>query len=189
MKLAIFGDSFSARVTHDNIIGWPIELEQYASIDNFSHSGSSEYRIFEIIKSTNLEKYDKILISHTSPLRMFVRHNPIHQNSQYHKNCDIIFQDIEQRKDEFSVACQLFYKHIFDIDYSINMHNLICHEIEQLTNKYNTLHITHFDYTNLYQFKNFINFYPHWLNNKGPVNHYSKIGNNFVANVICNHIL
>ena len=123
MKLAIFGDSFSARVADSNNVGWPILLENNFCVNNFSHSGSSEFRILKTLKNQNLSLYDKIIVCHTSPTRTFVASNPLHQDSPYHQNCDIIFSDIENRNDQFSVACQMFYKHIFeekhDIEFSV----------------------------------------------------------------------
>lgn len=184
MKILLLGDSFSVAVKDDRILGWPILLEKDFYVENKSESGSSQFRILENLKKSELNRYDKIIISHTSPMRTYVNHNPLHQSSQYHKNCDIIFSDIENRKDEFSVACQLYFKHIFDIRYAINIHNLICQEIDKLTSAYNVLHITHFDYTELYNFRGMINFYQHWLAHRGNVNHYNQTGNNFVYSKI-----
>jgi len=180
MKLAIFGDSFSSRVPNPNVIGWPIALEQDCSVVNFSCSGSSEFRILKTLKQQDLDQFDQLLICHTSPTRQFVKYNPLHQDSAHHKNCDVIFADIEKGKDNFSVACQMFYKHIFDTEYAIDLHNLICKEIAHLSEKYQTTHITHFDYIGLYQFDNLYNFHKYWRKHPGPVNHYDQTGNDFV---------
>jgi hypothetical protein len=188
MKILLLGDSFSAAVKDNNILGWPILLEKDFTVDNKSQSGSSEFRILENLKKSNLDVYDKIIISHTSPMRTYVNYNPLHQDTEYHTNCDIIFSDIENRKDDFSVACQLFFKHIFDIGYAVDIHNLICQEIDKLTSNHDVLHITHFDYTKLYNFKDMINFYHHWLEHQGSVNHYNQQGNNFVYSEILKRV-
>ena len=96
---------------------------------------------------------------------------------EIHKNCDVIYSDIENNSDEFSKACQLYYKHIFDFEYANDIHNLICKEIDRLTATKSTIHITHFDYADNRIFKNLINFNPLWLKNKGDVNHYNEAGN------------
>ena len=184
MKILLLGDSFSVAIKNDNILGWPILLEKYFSVDNKSQSGISEFRILENLKKSNLDSYDKIIISHTSPMRTYVKYNPLHQNTTHHKNCDIIFSDIEHRTDEFSSACQLFFKHIFDINYATDIHNLICQEIDKITANYDVLHITHFDYNKLYNFKDMMHFYNHWVKHQGDVNHYNQQGNNFVYSEI-----
>ena len=189
MKIALFGDSFSARVPDACIIGWPILLEKHFSIENFSQSGSSQYRILQNLKNQNLSQYDKIVVSHTSPLRMFVKFNPLHQTTEYHKECDLIFLDSAERDDPFSIACQMFYKHIFDLEYAFDIHNMICREISDITSAHDTLHITHFDYDKLYCFDGMINFYQHWLKHKGKVNHYSQPGNNVVYQELLKHLI
>jgi hypothetical protein len=189
MKIALFGDSFSSRVHDPHTSGWPILLEKHFSIENFSQSGSSQYRILKSLKNQNLSLYDKIVVSHTSPLRVFVRFNPLHQATKYHKNCDLIFSDSADRDDQFSIACQLFYKHIFDIEHAFDIHNMICREINDVTSAHDTLHITHFDYDGLYRFDGMINFYQHWLNHKGDVNHYNQQGNNVVYQELLKHLI
>lgn len=188
MKLAIFGDSFAVRQPHPDNTGWPILLEDHYQVDNFAQAGISEYKILMSIQNINFDLYDRVIISHTSPNRVYVPCNPLHQQSLYHKNCDIIFSDIENNHDEFSRACQLFFKHIFDLDHARFMHNLICKEIDCLTKKHKTLHVTHFDYTNLYQFHGLIDFYANWSNHKGTVNHYSKKGNQLVYSIIVKNL-
>jgi hypothetical protein len=188
MKLAIFGDSFAFRQPDLDNVGWSILLEDHYQVDNFAQAGISEYKILVHMQGVNLESYDQIIISHTSPNRVYVPFNPLHQQSQYHKNCDIIFADIENNHDEFSQACQLYFKHIFDLDHAQHIHNMICREIDDLTKKYNTLHISHFDYSALYQFSELIDFYKVWSQHKGTVNHYSKQGNQLVYNTIMSNL-
>lgn len=186
MKLAIFGDSFATRMPNSHNIGWPILLERNYTVTNFAQAGSSEYKILKSIQSADLDSYDQIIISHTSPNRVYVPHNPLHQHSQYHKNCDIIFSDVEHNHDEFSQACQLFFKHIFDLDHAKHIHELICKEIDQLTNQRKVLHLTHFDYSGLYQFPNLVDFYTTWSQHRGSTNHYNQQGNTLVYESIMN---
>ena len=87
------------------------------------------------------------------------------------------FSDINQGDTEFSQACRLYFKHIFDLDYAVDLHNMICQQIDQLCQDLPVIHITHFDYEKLYQFPNMINFYELFLQHRGPVNHYDQYGN------------
>lgn len=182
MKIAIFGDSFGAKKDDDPFPSWVNLLGTRYHVDNYCQCGVSEYKILQQVKNTNLTLYDQIIITHTSPYRVFVKHHPVHTDSLYHTNCDILFTDIESRNDEFSVACKLYFKHIFDESYACDIHNLICFEIEkQVPNK--TIHVTHFDYSGLYSFNNsLINFYSTWKKHKGTVNHYNEKGNQYIFN-------
>ena len=177
-RLIIFGDSFGVQKTLELFNSWVTLLDNHFEIENRCECGVGQYKILQQLKNTDLTKFDKILITHTSPTRVYVKDNPIHKNSVYYKNCDILFADIENHVDEFSVACKLYFKHIFDFNYAIDIHNMICQEIDKLCKGKTTIHMTNFDYTNMYSFPNLINFYPLFLKNKGEVNHYNEVGNN-----------
>jgi len=175
--IGIFGDSFGVRKDYSEFSSWITLLGHHYSIINYCECGVGEYKILQQLRNSNLDKFDHIIVTHTSATRVYVKNNPIHASSKYHKNCDIIYADVENRPDEFSVACQLHFKYIFDIDYAISIHNMICEQIDNLLADRKVTHITHFDYTGLYNFNNMINFYELFLKNKGNVNHYNQIGN------------
>jgi len=180
-KIGIFGDSFGVGLQSGPNIGWSRLLENHYSITNHCECGIGEYKILCQIKNADLSRFDAIIVTHTSPTRVHTRFNPVHQNSTYHTNCDIIFSDIEHRKDAFSVMAHNYFKMVFDFDYYTDIHNLICKEIHQITQVLPTVHITHFDYNNLYTFDHkLINFYSHWHAHPGDVNHYSQFGNQHV---------
>jgi len=176
-KLGLFGDSFGVVKSIEPFPSWVTLLSKHFDILNYCESGVGEYKILKQLQNINLEKFDHIIITHTSATRVYVKDNLLHSNSEYHKNCDIIYADIEGRKDEFSKACQNYFKYIFDLDYAIDIHNLICKEINQLVQEKSVTHITHFDYTKLYHFSNMINFFNLFEDNRGTVNHYNEYGN------------
>ena len=178
MLIGIFGDSFGVKKIDEAFESWVTLLENNFEIINHCECGVGEYKIMKQLLSCDLSKFDHIIITHTSASRVFVNYNPIHKNSRDHKNCDIIYADISNRDDEFSHACQLYFKHIFDMTYAIDVHNLICEKIDNLIRDKNVTHITHFDYDDLYAFPDMINFYKLFLKNKGDVNHYNQFGNN-----------
>jgi hypothetical protein len=177
MKFAIFGDSFGVQKKDQPYPGWVDLLSQHFDITNYCECGVSEYKILKQLQNTDLDQFDKKIIVHTSATRIYVKHNPLHQLSKYHKNCDIILRDIEHNRDDFSKSCQLYFKYIFDLDHAIDMHNMICKTIDDLCKGITFIHTTHFDYTGLYSFPNMINFYQLFLRHRGDVNHYDKFGN------------
>lgn len=173
----IFGDSFAAPTDFPE--SWVNGLGQCYVVDNRAQAGASEYRIWQQIRSADLELYDLALCVHTSDQRLFVPHNPLHQQSRTHQHCDVIFTDIEYRDDEFSRACQEYFRWIHDWDYHRNIHNLICQQIDQEFD-IPVLHTTHFDYENLYAFAGMVSFHDLWQQHRGSINHYTQHGNRLV---------
>jgi len=181
MRLAVFGDSFGYQNPDQPFQSWVDHLGQHYQVFNYCECGVGQYKILQQLRQ-NLEShdFDRVIITHTSATRTFVPHNPLHQHSKTHKNCDIIYADVADRNDDFSQACQQFFRFIFDIDYSLDIHNMICREIHDMCANHNVIHITHFDYTGLYQFPDMINFYQLWCKNKGSVNHYNQSANQLI---------
>lgn len=188
MKIGLFGDSFGYQKGDQPFSSWVDLLSQHYEINNHCQCGVSEYKILQQLKNADLSKYNQIIITHTSPTRTFIRYNPLHQDSLYHKNCDIILSDIEQRNDQFSQACKQYFRYIFDYDYALDIHNMICKEINTLTCDHQVLHITHFDYSGCGVFDKLLNFYPTWIANRGEVNHYNQEGNLTVYKTIMKEI-
>jgi hypothetical protein len=186
--IGLFGDSFGVQKDCEPFESWVTLLSKDYGIINHCECGVGEYKILEQLRQTDLSVFDHIIITHTSATRVHVKQNPVHINSVYHKNCDIIYADIAERDDAFSQACQQYFKYIFDIEYAIDIHNMICEKIDRLLDKKNVTHITHFDYTNLYSFPNMKNFYKLYLNNKGEVNHYNKYGNQQIYQTLKDHL-
>lgn len=191
MNLLICGDSFSYYNGDAN--SWVTKIHAEFNATNLSSCGIGEYKIFQQLKSVDLNNYDKILISHGSPTRLYInQEHSLHTNKIY-KNSDLIFADVEIKKDknDLANAAYNYFLHIFDIEYYRYMHNLICADIDNFSKSRSVIHITHFDYTNLYQFDNtLIELYNTWIENKGTINHYNVNGNNIVFNrllkTLCN---
>lgn len=189
MKIGLFGDSFGVQKRNEPFNSWVTLLSQHYGIINHCESGVGEYKILKQLLNSDLTEFDYIIVTHTSSTRIHVEHNPIHRASEYHKNCDIIYADIAERQDEFSVACQLYFKHIFDINYATFVHNAICEKIDKLLDNKKVIHITHFDYAGLYSFRDLINFHQLFLKNRGEVNHYNEDGNTKVYEEVYKRLL
>jgi hypothetical protein len=184
MTIGLFGDSFGYQKKDEPYPSWVDLLAKQSTIDNCCECGVGEYKILKQLQSADLNQYNMIIVTHTSHSRVFVEHNPLHATSAYHQNCDILYADIESHKDEFSLACQLYYKHIFSDEYARDIHNLILKEIEEVIGDRPVIHMTHFDHTGLHPLPNLLEFHTLFLNNRGPVNHYNQVGNQEIFNII-----
>ena len=100
MKILITGDSFAAdwTIKYPNICGWPNMLAKEYSVTNVAQAGVSEYKIWKQIKCQNLQNFDIVIVSHTSPSRVHTFHHPIHSKDKLHYNADLMLNDIIYHK-------------------------------------------------------------------------------------------
>lgn len=178
IKILIAGDSFAALYPGERV-GWPNLLNEIYNVKNIAEAGISEYKILKQIRSENLNQYDLVVVSHTSPSRVHIKKHPIH-STQLHKNCDLIFTDIENRSHWFNrklLAAKLFFKHIFDDEYQNDVYSLMRSEINRIiTVPY--IAIGHIPIVSELKIeKNFLDFSSQWPLYKGNVNHYNILGN------------
>ena len=180
MKILITGDSFAAdwQIKYPEKRGWPNVLSEIHDITNLAQAGCSEYRILKQIQSANLSDFDKIIIAHTSPFRLYVKNHPVHID-QLHCNCDLIYSDVKEhaKNNEKLLPLVDYFENYFDLDYAIDMHNIVCEKIDQITKTFDPIHITGFEWSGLYQFDNMLNFNYIFKKYRGIVNHYSLEGN------------
>ena len=190
MELLIIGDSFSAdwSIKYNDYLGWPSLLLEHYQITNLSQAGVGEYKIYkQLLSVTNLEKYDIILIAHTSPSRVHTRKHPIHSNDKLHKNADLIYADIEYHNSKmtniFNTSLSSgvgYYKFHYDAEYYNTIYNLIKAEIYRLLSGKKVKTLINFDLPDDGQdtvnidLRDIIKQYP------GKINHLSKIGNELV---------
>jgi hypothetical protein len=175
--LLIVGDSFSTDWTKKyNDIGWVNLLENDFEITNISQAGVSEYKIYLQLKSIDITKFDKILISHTSAYRIPIEEHPIHKDDLLHNKCDIIFSDVSEHiENPIMKTAYDFYSEIFYPEYFCFVNDLIFNQIKNIAP--NSLNITFFDSfydDSVYKFEDI------FLENKGLINHLSEIGNYMV---------
>jgi hypothetical protein len=176
-KLLIAGDSFAAD-WHSAKPGWPNLLNNHYIVTNIAQAGCSEYKIYKQLCSVDLNEYDHIIVSHTSPYRIYAKENPIYRNNTIHKDSCFIYSDVHEH--ELSCVTEFFEKY-FDIEYAEHMHNLLLKDIEKLCPEH-TIHITSFEWKRLHTCKNWIDFSKVFKTHRGMVNHYSDKGNKIVYN-------
>lgn len=180
-KILIAGDSFATnwRIKY-NGAGWVNLLENDYVIKNVAQAGVSEYKIMKQLEGQNFDDYDHIIVSHTSAYRIPISEHPIHKDDLLHKNCDLIFSDVQEHTGDpiMKIAFE-FYSHIFEPNYFVYTNSLICNEIKKMSDK--MIHITFFDsfYDNdVFKYENI------FLNNKGNMNHMNRTGNEIIYNEV-----
>jgi hypothetical protein len=126
-KVLIIGDSFAAdwSVKYNPYLGWPNLLAKEHQVTNLAECGVSEYKIYRQLTSAgNLDQYDAVIVSHTSPYRVETRQHPIHSSDSLHSNADLIYSDIEYHAGKLGnffnrslSAAQGFFLHHYDNEY------------------------------------------------------------------------
>jgi hypothetical protein len=188
-KILIVGDSFSSNSLAGEY-GWTTLLANSYQVTNVSSPGIGQYKILKKIEKQNLSRFDQIIISHTSPNRVYCKENLLYPPGHVYRNSDLIFADIENKQKNSNLAKSIFdyFCQIFDEDYYKFIHNQCCKEINHLTKNYKVMHITNFNWEGLYEFDNMLNFYNLWLNNRGSYNHYNQYANQVIFQTILDSI-
>lgn len=193
MKLLICGDSFSADWTKKYPgQGWPNMLARDVEVTNLSQAGCSEYKIRQQLLSANLHNYDAIIVSHTSPFRIYVKEHPVHKDDVLHSSSDFIYNDVKQHLETHpELSCIVgFYEKYFDLDYAITMHRFICTDIESYLTSFAgpVVHITNLNWDQYYQFPNMLSFEYLFKNHRGNMNHYDNYGNTEIYRAILSRL-
>lgn len=177
-KLLIIGDSFSASTHADS---WTNLLGDY-EVTNLSMSGSSEYRLVKQLNDTDITDHQVIFV-HTSANRIYVETNPYHVDSDTHKYCDLIFQDIHAKlPDPYAEKIVWWFENIFDLEQAEFLHRLLINSSMQKIPQ--ALHLTFFDYT----YPGVHNLHQLWQRNPGNINHMDRRGNQSAAEFIRTHL-
>lgn len=180
MKVLIAGDSFATRSStiHDNV-GWATRIAQQHEVTNVAQAGVSEYKIIKQLHAQNLNEYDAIIVSHTSPNRVHVKHHPLHAESKTHYACDLIYRDLEESdSDHPTVKAGLaYFQHVFDPDYYLDIYCMMLSTCNHMTKHRPTLHVTFFNNNLDTPFEHFQCLYNVYRKHPGSVNHLNRIGN------------
>jgi hypothetical protein len=185
MRIAIAGDSFAANYPNTTL-GWPNILAQRHEIINLAQAGVSEYKIFKQVKTLDLKNFDCIIVSHTSFSRIHVPCHPIHKLG-LHKNCDLIFSDVESKNSFFNSKLNVakkWFKFYYDNEYQKDIYNLLRSEINKI------ITIPYLSIDNLEINENCVREINHldltkfWQNNRGSINHYTVEANRKIYEMI-----
>lgn len=190
LNLLIAGDSFAAQWPNVTT-GWVNYLEDCYTVTNVAQAGVSEYKILKQLESQDISKFDIVIVSHTSPSRVHTTNHPIHKDG-FHKDCDLIFNDIADRvaifNNNLSVS-QGWFKYHYDEVYQIDIYNLIREKINSLID-IPYLSLSHIDIVNQLSIeKTHIDLSAVWSVERGSMNHYTYNGNRVVFESIKNKLL
>lgn len=131
---------------------------------------------------TNLDQFDFVIVTHTSPNRIYIEKNPYYQKSQTHAKCDLIYEDIRSRlPDSFAQHVTWWFENVFDLDQAQHLHALICEQIKVLLSSKSTLHMSFFKIGYIDGIKILHDI---WQDNPGTVNHMNQVGNQMVAEFV-----
>lgn len=199
MKILISGDSFAAdwTVKYQNLKGWPNWLSDVYCVTNIAQAGVSEYKIYQqIIKIPDIQEYDIVIISHTSPYRSVTRQHPVHHNDLLHKNADLMINDIEFHarsiKGWFNSrlrAAYAYMKYHYDIEYHENIYKMLRKEIDLHLSGVNTIIVNNFlCFVDSMVSKSIVDCKDIQKKHPGLMNHLSDQGNKIIFHQICQTI-
>jgi len=189
-KILIAGDSFAAEWPNGK--GWPLELTKHNAVNNVAQAGVGEYKIlkqlqnvFEHDKSWQ-KNYDCVIVCHTSPSRIHTPTHPVHKQG-LHKNCDLIFSDIQHKFDWFNSRLRTaknWFWHHYDDDYQKEIYRLMREEINRMIS-IPYLAVDNFSISNQFACEtNRLDLTEIWPFYRGETNHYTEEGNQIVLKQI-----
>jgi hypothetical protein len=187
MKILIAGDSFAAKwPSKDTNIGWVEKLAEQFDVVNVAQAGVGEYKIYKQLTNIELEKFDLVIVSHTSPSRVHTRNHPLHKEG-LHKDCDLIVTDLIGHFQPFNNNLQIsksWFKYHYDEEYQIDIYELLREKIKSIIN-IPYISMTHVSISAVLstEFNN-IDFSKLWAAERGDVNHYTKKGNDMIVETI-----
>lgn len=185
IKILIAGDSYAAS-WNGSYHGWPDLLAMKYNVKNVAQAGVSEYKILKQIEKEKTQKYDLVIVSHTSPFRVHTPQHPIIRQG-LHKDCDLIYNDLEgnaDKKNESLTTALNWFKYHYDEEYQKDIYRLLRADIDA---KIETLYLAldHNDSgTEFVTEQDHLDFSSYWPKNRGNVNHYTAEGNIHVFKTI-----
>lgn len=191
-KLLIVGDSFAADWgSKTPVPGWSNLISQHYQTTNLAQAGCGQYKIYRQLHSVEYKNFDYILIWHTSPYRVHVLQNSIHNGDVLHHNADLIYSDVEHhaKTDQSLRPIVDWFKTYFDPTHAEFVYGLICDRmLDDLAGfQGEIIHCICQDsyYPKLKRQKNFLNF--NYLFSPGScdrANHFDKSGNETIYQII-----
>jgi len=184
MKILIAGDSYAAdcSVKYTDYKGWPNLIADSFDTTNLAQAGVGQFKIFKQLKSVDVNSFDVVITSYTSPYRVHTQNHPIHFDDVLHKNCDLLANDIEYfykkyLSNESLRSARNYFKYHFDTEYYDTIYDLLVKECDKLIGHKKHIRVSKLKY-GLQNWSDII------LKNKGLVNHLSKNGNIIVYDEI-----
>lgn len=189
MRILIAGDSFSTKSSADPF-SWMELLGSRHHVTNLSQAGVGEYKILKQLSSVDVNSFDLVIVSHTSPSRLHTASHPIHKVG-FHKDCDLILNDLIEHRQPFNTsltAAKNFFKFHYDDNYQIDIYKLIRSQINNLIS-IPYISLSHIDIVNKLAVEQCnIDFTELWKTERGTINHYTDSGNKQIFKTILDEI-
>ena len=186
MNILICGDSFAADYSAAGVLeypGWPQLVAQHHIITNLAQAGCSEYKIYLQTQKIQLPNFDRVVIFHTSPYRIYVKDHPYLKNAQLHHSSDLIYNDIENQPPfDDQKLLVTFFKKYFDLEHAEFVHQLIYEKIVAIMSGVPTFHAG-INLPNLT-----LDIGSIFKKHRGDANHFNRLGNQTVAQNILDWI-
>ena len=187
-RILIIGDSFAAdwSVKYNKYKGWPNLLAEQYPVVNLAQAGVSEYKIYrQLCSIKNLDDFDLVIVSHTSPLRVATRRHPVHANDPLHANADLMLGDIEYHqsrlKNIFNRSLQAaynFFMYHYDVEYFETTYRLLRDQINRMLQGKPVIVVSNLaDLENFITEKTVLNFHNLLETERGVINHMTESGN------------
>lgn len=185
MKILIAGDSFATK-SSPLPVSWMELLAERFEVTNLAQAGIGEYKIYKQLCSVDIDSFDCVIVSHTSPSRIHTNNHPLHSTG-LHKDCDLILNDLVGHFQPFNTSLQTaknFFKYHYDEEYQVDIYNLLRHKINDMI-KIPYISMTHVSIATSLACENTnIDFSGLWANHRGTINHYTQTGNSAIFNIL-----
>lgn len=190
VKILICGDSFAVdyTVVNKNDAGWSSMLTNDFTVTNCAQAGISEYKILKQLENQILDNYTAIIVTHTSPYRVHIKSNPMHLNSDLHKDADLIYNDVishynDNPSNTILKTAKDYFEHIFDDEYYQDVYYLIVEKIKTLTRDHRCLHLLPI-FNQGMDVQPCLDLKKHFKFKPGLPNHYSPSDNKQIYNLV-----
>lgn len=191
MNVLILGDSWAADWSeqYSEYLGWPNIVAEQHTVTNIAQAGVSQYSILKQLDTVQPQDYDAVIISITSPYRVYTPQHPVH-TSGLHTNSDLIYTDIEHHATENPdnkrlQSAKAYFEHHYDLDYAETIHHsMVDRCLSRLDNR-NTIVTSNIK--NNIDFvggHSYIDGYPVYQSYPGKINHLSAEGNQIFSDII-----
>lgn len=184
------GDSWAADWSsqYDQYAGWPNILAERHSVTNIAQAGVSQYSINQQLYDIDISDYDHIIVSITSPYRLYTPRHPVHTEG-LHANSDLIYTDLEYhltlQPDNKQIQSAIgFYQHHFDTEHAEYIHELLVQDLLSQLDYNNTIitsNIAHNSEVVDHMFS-YADGHSIYQSYPGKINHMNEEGNQLFAN-------
>jgi len=191
MNILILGDSFAADWSeqHTEYLGWPNIIAQQHTVTNIAQAGVSQYSILKQLGTVQSLDYDMVIISITSPYRVYTPQHPVH-TAGLHANSDLIYTDIAHHTAEYPDnkrlhSARAYFEDHYDLDYADTIHhNMVDNCLNGLDSR-NTIVTSNIEHNSEYVGGHlYIDGFPVFQSYPGKINHLSSEGNQIFAKEI-----